>query len=247
VIVSVEKPGTPAELVHHGVKGMKWGVRKERSSSSRVKGSEHFHRDQAKAVNTVSDHMKRAYGHPFDEVVPIKGKNSKYIAYVERRSKDGRKIVHVNNNPNIKADLQGTIDRGWFVPAGNHPVESNFTHEAAHSYFHQRSKGGKALMDDMRKSAWDAAQKQAIKDKVYTPKTGIKKIFGVQPEREMAAKLSKYAEKSIFIEETEAEIFSAYHWSPNPPKFVDAFMNDIHTQLGNDVQPFSGRKVSRAA
>lgn len=25
---SVEKPGSPAELVHYGVKGMKWGVRK---------------------------------------------------------------------------------------------------------------------------------------------------------------------------------------------------------------------------
>jgi ribosomal protein S8 len=31
--VSVEKPGTPGELVHHGVKGMKWGVRKEQASS----------------------------------------------------------------------------------------------------------------------------------------------------------------------------------------------------------------------
>lgn len=30
--VSVEKPGTPAELVHHGIKGMKWGVRKDRTS-----------------------------------------------------------------------------------------------------------------------------------------------------------------------------------------------------------------------
>jgi hypothetical protein len=26
--VSLEKPGTPSEIVHYGVKGMKWGVRK---------------------------------------------------------------------------------------------------------------------------------------------------------------------------------------------------------------------------
>jgi hypothetical protein len=28
VKVSVEKPGTPGELVHHGVKGQRWGVRR---------------------------------------------------------------------------------------------------------------------------------------------------------------------------------------------------------------------------
>lgn len=29
-MISTEKPGTPEELVHYGVKGMKWGVRKQR-------------------------------------------------------------------------------------------------------------------------------------------------------------------------------------------------------------------------
>lgn len=33
-MISFEKPGTPAELNHHGVKGMHWGVRKEGSSGS---------------------------------------------------------------------------------------------------------------------------------------------------------------------------------------------------------------------
>jgi hypothetical protein len=30
----IEKPGTPEELVHHGIKGMHWGVRKESGTSS---------------------------------------------------------------------------------------------------------------------------------------------------------------------------------------------------------------------
>ncbi len=33
MIVPLEKPGTPEELVHFGVKGMRWGVRKERAAN----------------------------------------------------------------------------------------------------------------------------------------------------------------------------------------------------------------------
>lgn len=33
MIASIEKPGTPEELVHFGIKGMKWGVRKQRDTS----------------------------------------------------------------------------------------------------------------------------------------------------------------------------------------------------------------------
>lgn len=32
-MISLEKPGTPAELVHHGIKGMKWGVRNRKFNS----------------------------------------------------------------------------------------------------------------------------------------------------------------------------------------------------------------------
>lgn len=34
-MISVEKPGSPEELVHFGVKGQKWGVRKQRTESGR--------------------------------------------------------------------------------------------------------------------------------------------------------------------------------------------------------------------
>lgn len=37
-MLSVEKPGTPEELVHFGVKGMKWGVRSGSRSTSRNPG-----------------------------------------------------------------------------------------------------------------------------------------------------------------------------------------------------------------
>ncbi len=33
MIVPLEKPGTPEDLVHFGVRGMKWGIRKQRASN----------------------------------------------------------------------------------------------------------------------------------------------------------------------------------------------------------------------
>ena len=51
-MISVEKPGSPAEVLEHiGVKGMHWGVRKERTSTSKPKTSaelatQHEHRKQ---------------------------------------------------------------------------------------------------------------------------------------------------------------------------------------------------------
>lgn len=39
MIVSIEKPGTPEELVHYGKKGMKWGVRKAYAQSASARGA----------------------------------------------------------------------------------------------------------------------------------------------------------------------------------------------------------------
>ena len=41
MIVPLEKPGTPEELVHFGRKGMKWGVRKERTSAEQAAHDRH--------------------------------------------------------------------------------------------------------------------------------------------------------------------------------------------------------------
>lgn len=37
MIVSLEKPGTPQELVHVGVKGMHWGIRKQEETSGQTR------------------------------------------------------------------------------------------------------------------------------------------------------------------------------------------------------------------
>jgi len=36
MMVSLEKPGSPQELVHHGIKGMKWGVRRSVNTSGQT-------------------------------------------------------------------------------------------------------------------------------------------------------------------------------------------------------------------
>jgi hypothetical protein len=50
----IEKPGTPEELVHYGVKGMKWGVRKSSSSSGKAGKSMSTRKKVAIGAGTVA-------------------------------------------------------------------------------------------------------------------------------------------------------------------------------------------------
>lgn len=252
-------------LEHHGVKGMRWGHRKEyatttttKSRSSRsIPGSEHFKKADAASMNDVAQKMQKAYGHKIDEFIPIDSTKEKRIfAYVEAKNK-GHAVIHVTDSLRFKSDLADLQKKGWFVPSSaSHRIEANITHESAHSLFHSRNVEGKGfvgsvrtkeLIEPMRNSAWKKAEEQARKDGDVIPLKGLKRIIGDRPEYQMAGKLSKYAHSSLFIEESEAEMFTAYHWSPKPPPFVDAFMNDVHKNMGVKVQPFSGRKVSNAS
>jgi hypothetical protein len=251
-------------IEHHGVKGMRWGHRKqyETTTNTRIRktksvpGSEKFKKADAASMNDVAKKMQNAYGHKIDEFVPIDHNKEKHIfAYVTLNNK-GTDVVHVTDSPRFRSDLAKCQKEGWFVhTAPNHRIEANITHESAHSLLHSRNVEGKGFVarvkapepiEPMRKSAWAKAEEQARKDGDVVPLKGIKRITGDRPEFQMAKKISKYAHSSLFIEEPEAEIFTAYHWSPNPPKFVDAFMNDLHSNMGVKVQPFSGRKVSHA-
>jgi len=248
-------------LTHYGAKGMKWGVRKDyrtstlTSSSSTIKGLDKFPKETASAVNIVNKKMNKAYGFKVDNVIPLSGSdNKRYLAYVEYKN-NGSTAIHMTTDSNLKNRLLEKEREGMFVPSGGKVIEANITHEAAHAMFHTINLEGKSLreravlsdsMTKMRKSAWNKSKEQAISDGDAVPRKGPFKIFKVTPEFQMMNKLSKYAASTLFLEEHEAEMFAAYHWSPNPPKFVDAFMNDIHTSMGKKVQPFSGRKVSNA-
>lgn len=249
-------------LEHHGVKGQKWGVRKavetsgSTSTKHQIKGLEHFTPEHSAGIKLVSRKMNSAYNFKIDEMIPLTDKEVKRggIAYVAMIH-NGSNVIHMNNDPKLSKDLVGLEKKGWLSDSNGHPIEANITHESAHALFHTAAQSawykpvstGPARIDDLRKRAWDKAEAQAIKDGDAKQQVGlINKLIKPSVSTQMAGKVSKYAETSIFIEEAEAEIFNAYHWDPKPPKFVDTFMNDIHAGMDVKVQPFSGRKVTHA-
>lgn len=227
---------------------MRWGIRKEYQTSGII-GLENYTKSTASSVNNVSKNMEKAYGFRIKECVPLSDRQVKkgFVAYVEGSTKiKDSNVIHLNTDPNLNKTLVDAQKNGWFVKTNpKQAVESMLTHESAHGMLHVNTNKGffkdidPARMDSMRKNAWKKAEVQARKDGDVVSK----RFRPDAPEFQMAKKLSRYAEASVFLEESEAELFAAYHWSSNPPKFVDVFMNEIHSNMGKKVQPFSGRKT----
>jgi hypothetical protein len=259
-IIGQEKPSLEEALEHFGKLGMHWGVRNvvdptQRSKiDSPVKGLEKLPQSTALAIASVAENMSKAYGFQIQEVVPIRNHRfQNMFAYVESANK-GSNVVHVLDDPKIKQSLQKAGKEGWFVPSGGHEVEATMTHESAHALLHsiniegmtrKESRRSKEPIEDVRWKAWEKAEKQAKADNlIKTPKNRLVRLFSANPQAQMSKMLSTYASSTLFIEETEAEMFSSYHWNPHPQKFVDTFIKSIHQDLGyGNVEPFSGRKT----
>lgn len=237
-------------LEHFGVLGMRWGRRKGSDSSSKGKptyeptvdpialGSpiknmdKTIHTSTQNAAHEVAAMLKSRYGYEVTSVVAIEDKRKfkNYLAYVEGNAAGGnaksKGTIHVQPR-DLNPQLKKAEDSGWFgAGAGN--VRSVMTHETAHSMFHAEEvyRRGKVTGGsyDARQKALEAAKKTANTDGVKT--------------RDLAKNISGYARASMWVEESEAEMFSQYHWSPNPPKFIKVWGETLHKEMGIDPTPF---------
>ena len=125
-MISVEKPGSPAEILeHHGIKGMRWGVRSSRTSASSPKSSAE---KSAQTAHRKQVAKKVAIG--VGVTVAVVG--TAYVAYrlnksgklpissLHNRGKGGGKVYKpIDDIPKVKvsaiAQAQRSIDREHFI------------------------------------------------------------------------------------------------------------------------------------
>lgn len=231
----------PDEIIHYGVKGMHWGVRKGDEVSGRLQNSSiqidsDIHPKTKQAATEISQLIGERYGYLIKSVKTLGPDNPEYpgtIAYVKS---------NYSNNKSDKGDHSGTIfvqsrdftetmktleQMGWMV-SGTANVKGLLTHESAHSIFHadqkiingpfgQKIKGGNIKARD---KALRAALKVSMQDR--------HSIFDI----------SGYAHNAGVREELEAEMFSQYHWADNPSRAVTEWGRVLHKELGIDPTPF---------
>jgi hypothetical protein len=231
---------------------LRGGVTNVPSSSGKVYGLSKFPDASSKGVQLVSDQMRKAYGFQISEVTPITSKRkSDYFAYMSSRPfAGGDHVLHLQPDSHLLEKVKGQQEGGWFSKAGNHPVEGLITHESAHSLLGHvvKRNRGESITDFLTRSgdlrtkrqrAFRAAMNQAVQD----GQVRMDRTFELKPVEQMTSHVSLYA-MTGHQQEAEAEMFSAYHWNPKPPKFVDAWMSQIEKEFGiSHVEPFSGRSL----
>ena len=94
-MIAVEKPGSPAEVLeHHGVKGMRWGVRNESRSSGGTSGKT----SRGAAVKSRVKRVGRATGRALDDIIFEANAKNAHEAIVTKASER-----YVKSLPRLRA------------------------------------------------------------------------------------------------------------------------------------------------
>jgi hypothetical protein len=131
--------------------------------------------------------------------------------------------------------LQHSYDIGFTKePVKGKDIETLLTHESAHAIFHSQVKTVKAGMFGGYKQVGGHIEARNVALGVALREAGA---MGITMQNFMPS-ISGYAGAAGIREEAEAEMFTQYHWNPNPPRFVKAWGESLHREMGLDPTPF---------
>ncbi|QFG08685.1 protease [Arthrobacter phage Ingrid] len=237
-------------LAHYGVKGMKWGVRKDQETggddkfrfqgpTNGVRIDSALHETTQKGAAEVASLISNRYGFHINEVLSIGPGHPEYemgtVGYVQLGSGSANTGSMVISQGDLAPRLQNSVDIGWTKPAvAGKEIHGLLTHESAHAMFHAQVKIVKAGMFGGYKQvggnieARDVALGVALRE---ADRDGIK-MQNFMPS------ISGYAHAAGIREEAEAEMFMQYHWHADPPRFVKAWGESLHHEMGLDPTPF---------
>lgn len=226
------------ELVHYGIKGMKWGVRKDdervgRAVSATIPSDPGIHKTTRDAAAAVSGMLAERYGYRFTSLKTIGPGHPEYpgtMAFVGHESDSPAGTIYVQNR-NLTPHLKHAEEVGWMVP-GTANQKGLLTHESAHSIFHAKQTLKPGFFAPKLVGGNIEARDKALKAAVKTSKSEGKTVW----------EISGYANTAHNRVELEAEFFSQYHWATNPSKAVVAWGETLHRELGVDPTPFKDVK-----
>jgi len=225
------------KVVHYGVKGMHWGVRKEDEGTNRFTSGglamdSGFNKKTRDAAVEVTNLIRDRYGYDINTVKTIGPDHPEYpgtLAYVEnvnlvKGAVHGTIFMQKKDFTPVLSEAESS---GWMAP-GTANTRALLTHESAHSVFHSDQKPVNGFLGPKR-----VGSKVKALDKALKAAAKVARRDGVS-----VLDISGYARTSGSLGELEAELFSNYHWGSNPPPYVKAWGEALHQELGVDPTPF---------